>query len=368
MSNPQQYHERIAQLEAELAAVKLKLKEKPSSSESEKHAQLSDRYEHLLGVLPAGVVLIDGSGVVTEANPAAVNFLGEPLKGELWYQIVERSFAPRSDDGHEVSLKDGRKVSLMTRAMDHEPGQLVLVTDQTETRLLQGRVSHYQRLSEMGRMMASLAHQIRTPLSAALLYVDHLTRPDLLPDQRQKFAGKAKSRLTNLEQQVRDMLIFARGEMRLDDQLTTVELMSEFEDLLDLPLVNFDADCDCINAAPNLTVNCNKEALLGVCMNLVENSLQACGKGTELMVRFSEHEGGLRIDIIDQGPGMDADTVAKAMEPFYTTKSHGTGLGLAVAQVVAHAHHGQFLLHSLPGQGTVASLLLPALPSDNLDN
>ena len=58
---------------------------------------------------------------------------------------------------------------------------------------------------------------------------------------------------------------------------------------------------------------------------------------------------------------MDADELKRALEPFYTTKSHGTGLGLAVAQVVAHAHHGQFLLNSLPGQGTVASLILPAI-------
>ena len=93
---------------------------------------------------------------MAEANPAAEDFLGTPLIGQPWFEIISRSFAPRGDDGHEVSLKDGRRVSLMTRAMDSEPGQLVLLTDQTETRLLQGRVSHYQRLSEMGRMMSEI--------------------------------------------------------------------------------------------------------------------------------------------------------------------------------------------------------------------
>lgn len=357
MTQEQAYLKRIQQLESELKVAKAQL---ASRSGEVANNRISDRYMHLLDVLPAGVVLLDGAGVVVEANPAATSFLGEPLKGELWFKIIERSFAPKSDDGHEVSLKDGRRVSLMTRAMDHEPGQLVVLTDQTETRLLQGRLSHYQRLSEMGRMMASLAHQIRTPLSAALLYVDHLVRPDLQQEQRQKFARKAKSRLTNLEQQVRDMLIFARGEMRLDDQLSTQVFMAELEDMLDLPLVNFDADCDCVNQAPDYHFQCNKEALLGVCMNLVENALQALGKGGELMIRIAAQEKNLRFDIIDQGPGMDAETVKKAMEPFYTTKSHGTGLGLAVAQVVAHAHHGQFFLNSIPGQGTVASILLPA--------
>ncbi|WP_415902756.1 sensor histidine kinase [Neptuniibacter sp. QD29_5] len=362
MSSEQQYLQRIEQLESELSASKAKLAQL-EATQSQNSQQLNDRFQHLLSVMPVGVVIIDGSGVISEVNSVAENLLGSPIKGQPWFKIIERSFAPQNDDGHEVSLKDGRKVSLMTRAMDNEPGQLVVLTDQTETRLLQGRLSHYQRLSEMGRMMASLAHQIRTPLSAALLYVDHLNRPDLLQEQRQKFASKAKSRLTNLEQQVRDMLIFARGEMRLDEQVSSKMLMAELEDMLDVPLVNFDADCDCVNSVPEYSLQCNKEALLGVCSNLIENALQACGKGAELMVRFADQEGKLRIDVIDQGPGMDAEELKKALEPFYTTKSHGTGLGLAVAQVVAHAHHGQFLLNSLPGQGTVASLVLPATMS-----
>ncbi|PIE24567.1 MAG: PAS domain-containing sensor histidine kinase [Neptuniibacter caesariensis] len=360
MDNEQQYLNRIAQLESELAFQKQQLaKASVGAGPGTTESTFGDRYRHLLAVLPAGVVLIDGKGEVAEANPAAINLLGEPLVGEPWHTIIGRSFAPQRDDGHEVSLKDGRKVSLLTQAMANEPGQLLLLTDQTETRLLQGRLSHYQRLSEMGRMMASLAHQIRTPLAAALLYVDHLTRPDLQPEQRRKFATKAKSRLSNLEQQIRDMLIFARGEMRLDDLVSVKDLVAEFEDRLDLPLVNHDADCDCQNEAPDLLLQCNKEALLGVCMNLVENALQACGKGAELLARFYAYEGKLRIDIVDHGPGMSDDSLNRVLEPFYTTKTHGTGLGLAVAQVVAHAHHGAFTLTSEQGEGTVASLILP---------
>ena len=363
MSSAEEYQRRINELERELDRAKEQLRNESVQRQKgdDRNAGLSDRFQNLLSVMPAGVVLIDGMGRVAEVNPAAESFLGLPLKGELWFEIISRSFAPKNDDGHEVSLKDGRRVSLKTRAMDNEPGQLVLLMDQTETRLLQGRLSHYQRLSEMGRMMASLAHQIRTPLSAALLYVDHLNRSDLSQEQRQKFARKAKSRLTNLEQQVRDMLIFARGEMRLDDVVTSATLMRDLEDMLDLPLVSHDADCDCINEVPDYRLQCNKEALLGVCMNLVENALQASGKGSELVVKFADEAGQLCISIVDQGSGMDSAALKSALEPFYTTKSHGTGLGLAVAQVVAHAHHGEFRLQSILDKGTVASVILPCL-------
>ncbi len=134
--------------------------------------QVTNRLENLLNIMPAGVVVLDSRGLVTQCNPAAEDFLGEPLLGEIWRNVIKRSFAPQVDDGHEISLKDGRRISMVTRSMEGEPGQLILLTDLTETRELQHRLDRHRRLSEMGRMMSSLAHQIRTPLSAAMRW-DH---------------------------------------------------------------------------------------------------------------------------------------------------------------------------------------------------
>jgi two-component system sensor histidine kinase FlrB len=91
----------------------------------------------------------------------------------------------------------------------------LLLTDLTETRALQQRLSRHQRLSEMGRMMSSLAHQIRTPLSAAMLYAGHLCDSDLSQEQTRRFSYKLLDRLQHLEQQVKDMLIFVRGDVKL---------------------------------------------------------------------------------------------------------------------------------------------------------
>ncbi|MEH6578090.1 MAG: ATP-binding protein [Amphritea sp.] len=361
---------RVEQLEEEVASLRQQLAEAHQNNDDKQadHARLSGRLDDLLNLLPAGVVVIDSRGQVVECNSAAEGLLGTPLKGVAWISIIQRSFSPRSDDGHEVSLNSGRRVSLSTSSLENETGQLLMLTDQTETRLLQGRVAHYQRLSEMGRMMASLAHQIRTPLSAALLYAGHLMKTELRTDQRIKFAGKVKSRLDNLEQQVRDMLVFARGETRIEDRISVAELFRELEDALDMPLLTWDADCECINQVPDLQLHCNKGSLLGAIMNLVNNSLQATGKGAELKIEASieaSNEGNrLCIEVSDFGPGMDQELCAKVLEPFYSTKSHGTGLGLAVAQVVARAHHGEFRLHSNVGEGTRAAILIPFVTTD----
>lgn len=69
------------------------------------NANASSRMDHILQAMPSGVVIINGDGVVTQANPVAVQLLGQPLEGLRWIQVINRAFSPQDDDGHEVSLK-----------------------------------------------------------------------------------------------------------------------------------------------------------------------------------------------------------------------------------------------------------------------
>ncbi|MEH6625179.1 MAG: ATP-binding protein [Motiliproteus sp.] len=322
--------------------------------------RVTRRLESLLQLLPAGILVLDSRGRVHECNRAAEELLGKPLLEQSWISVIQRSFSPRADDGHEVSLKDGRRVNLATRSLEGEPGQIIMLTDLTETRRLQDSLGHLQRLSSMGRMMASLAHQIRTPLSAAMLYSSHLTKENLSTEQRIRFASKVKGRLSSLEQQVRDMLIFARSETKLTDLVSSEQLFRAIEDALDVPLANADADADYFNETPAVMMQCNLESLVGAFVNLVENALQASSGDAALVVRSRfQEEGFLLLMVEDQGPGMDFDELVRVQEPFYTTKSQGTGLGLAVAQVIARAHHGQFDIKSAPEIGTQAGFKLP---------
>ena len=149
--------------------------------------RLANRLSTLLQALPGGVVALDGNGIVQEHNQAAIDLLGEPLAGISWAQVIERAFAPRSDDGHDVSLADGRRVNISTCPMINEPGQILLLTDVTEMRALQDRLNQQQRLVAMGEMAASLAHQIRTPLASAMLYGSQLKSHKLEENKRSEF-------------------------------------------------------------------------------------------------------------------------------------------------------------------------------------
>ncbi|MCY1351772.1 Signal transduction histidine-protein kinase AtoS [compost metagenome] len=347
---------RVADLKGQLALVSAQRMQELAEKE-----RLAHRLQSLLDLLPGGVIVIDGQGVVREANPVAVSLLGKPLEGMLWRDVIARCFAPREDDGHEISLKDGRRLSIATRSLSGEPGQLVLLNDLTETRRLQDQVARNERLSALGRMVASLAHQIRTPLSAAMLYASHLSEQVLEVEQQQRFAGRLKERLHELEHQVRDMLVFARGDLPLPDRLAPKALFEALRVAAEPHLGGMQVRWQCDAQGGELL--CNRDTLVGTALNLIDNAIQAAGRGARLKVHLYRRDDTLRLCISDDGPGIDAAILARLGEPFFTTKTTGTGLGLAVVKAVARAHRGELQLRSRPGRGTCASLLLPLIPA-----
>ncbi len=345
---------RVTELKGQLALVSAQRMQELAEKE-----RLAHRLQSLLDLLPGGVIVIDGQGVVREANPVARALLGQPLVGMLWRQVIARNFAPREDDGHEISMRDGRRLSIATRSLHGEPGQLVLLTDLTETRRLQDQLSRHERLSALGRMVASLAHQIRTPLSAALLYASHLNEQVLPAEQQQRFAGRLKERLHELENQVRDMLIFARGELPLPDRLSPVALFDALRAAAEVHVGGMAVRWQCDVREGELL--CNRDTLVGTVLNLIDNAIQAGGREARLKVHLYRRDNQVRLCVSDNGPGMSRETLARLGEPFFTTKTTGTGLGLAVVKAVARAHQGQLLLQSRAGRGTCAIVSLPLL-------
>jgi len=321
--------------------------------------RLARRLRNILDLLPGGVVVIDGQGRVREANPVACELLGEPLVGALWRDVIARCFAPRKDDGHEISLRNGRRVSLATRSLEAEPGQLVMLQDMTETRLLQEQLARHERLSSLGRMMASLAHQIRTPLSAALLYAGHLSERPLPFEQQQRFALRIKERLQELEHQIRDMLVFARGELPLSDRLSPKELFDALRAAADSHVQGLQVRWQCDARGGELL--CNRDTLVGAILNLINNAVQAGGPQVRLKIHLLRRGDTLRLAVSDSGPGIEPAVLARLGEAFFTTKTAGTGLSLAVVKAVARAHRGELLLRSRVGRGTCAILELPLI-------
>jgi two-component system sensor histidine kinase FlrB len=308
--------------------------------------------KQVIEAMPTGLVILDGNGIVVKVNKVARNFLDEPIMGQAWFDVIKRSFKPRADDWHEVSLKDGRRVKLEISPLDNQPGQLIVITDLTETRLLQDKISQMQRLSSLGRMVSSLAHQIRTPLSAAMLYGANLATPNLSIESKRNFQSKLMSRLQDLESQVNDMLLFAKsGKDQLVEPMSINGLIQEVSQGMDGLIKKANAELIVKPCQHDCQIIGNKSALSGAIQNLVQNSLQATTTQAVITIETACYDEHVFINIKDNGKGIDSELADKIFEPFYTSKINGTGLGLAVVKSVVKSHQGEIRLLATPDRG-----------------
>lgn len=317
-------------------------------------------YHQIIDAMPNAVILLDSHGVVDYCNDNATSLLGHPLKSYLWRELVNELFAPKADDWHEVSLRNGRRVRLDTSVVNEKPGQLIVLTDLTETRRLQNRISHLQRLSSMGKMVASLAHQIRTPLSAAILYAQNLKQGTISTVKQQRFSGKLLSRLHSLEQQVNDMLLFAKsGEQPMLEELNTNSLIQQVMMNTESYAEQHQVRINCIDESVGVVLRANQTALVGAIQNLINNAVDASQPGQEVLVKTDVDDASWRVSVIDAGAGIPAEKQDSVFTPFFTEKSNGTGLGLAVVQTVIKAHNGHIDWESQLGKGSRFTLSLP---------
>lgn len=327
-------------------------------------AQLTERLAVLMAALPAGVVVVGREGAVVQSNRAAVSLLGSGLEGQAWSALTGR-LVPTDTPGEWLlgAESDGgvtqRRINVTETPMDSGEGRIVLLTDVTEAHRLRLAAERHERLAAMGEMVAGLAHQLRTPLAAAMLYTANLRQPELQPADRARVADRAVERLRHLERLIRDMLLFARGERLERQQFAVCDLVNELAHTLD-PVararqVTLATSCTC----GAVFLAGDRKALAGALTNLLENGLQACEAGGKVTISARRVQASIRFTVEDDGKGIDPALQARLFEPFFTTRAEGTGLGLAIARGVARAHGGDIDLESAPGAGTRFTLTLP---------
>ena len=233
--------------------------------------------------------------------------------------------------------------------------------------------SRAETYAEFAALVGGLAHEIRNPLSTIRLNMELLaedfenTDPDSPTKQRDRRA-KAKIDLVRqecdrLQKLLGDFLDFARQESLT---LEPGSLNTEIEQLLDFFSIRAkEADVEIVRYLdPELpAVRLDRETFRSAVLNLLLNAVQAMhGTGGQIVVRTRPAGLGVMLELIDTGPGMDAETLGKVFGAFYTTKQGGSGLGLPTSRKIVEAHGGTIDVESAPGRGTKVTIWLPAPP------
>lgn len=326
----------------------------------EEKEALSQRLSQLLNALPGGVIVLDTEGRVEEANPAATRLLGDSLVGMGWSAIEVTSLETTATTGEWMIRNTERRVSISRNERVGGGGVILLLQDITEAHTMEAQLQRHKRLSAMGEMAAALAHQLRTPLSTALLYTSNLRDSSLAEEERGRFIDKALGRLRHLEALIKDMLVFVRGGKGTHEHIPVAELLSEVQQVIEPQMlqhgVKFEASCSVEGAS----INGSREAIAGALTNLLANAMQACaGGGSVTLSAGLEKDSVVVFSVKDDGRGIPPEILERLFEPFFTTRTEGTGLGLAIVREVAQVHGGDISVKSKLGSGSEFQLRLP---------
>lgn len=257
---------------------------------------------------------------------------------------------PRADELREL----GRYVQL-------------LMTNVAETRsdLERSRVqlAHADKLAVVGKLAASVAHEIRNPLTSVKMWLYSLRRGVGQDGETQKKFDIVSSEIARLESIVRSFLEFARPP-KLNVQLHPVGLLIEKTlELLHHRLEDEHIEVELVEEPDLPQVLADPEQLKQVLLNLINNAVEAMPEGGRIGISTSRSRHGGRemvaIQVMDSGTGIPEDVQRRLFEPFYTTKEEGNGLGLCIAASVMARHHGLLELDSSGPQGTRWTIWIP---------
>jgi len=337
----------------------------------------------LVSKLPVGIIATDKSGTIATWNQAVVGLTGieadmatgkkpgqilPPVLVDFFTDAGAGGDTPDDLGGHEITLAmNGENFSLNCHHLvisdrDGAPeGEVLLLSNMTELKNLEKEMRENERLAAVGRMAAGVAHEVRNPLSSIKGLALLLQRKFVQKSNEHETATLLIQEVERMNRTISELLSFTRPAPL---ELAKVDVRV----LLERQIRLLDADGASDNIIFHLEIGsdlqpiaADRDRLNQVLMNIILNGVQAMENGGELAIKAWNNSDNhtVIITVTDCGAGMDKETLSQVFFPYFTTKSSGTGIGLALSQKVIADHGGTIYLTSVLGQGTVVTIELP---------
>jgi signal transduction histidine kinase len=259
---------------------------------------------------------------------------------------------------HDGKLLDG-EVTFINTVYQGKPAIQALARDITETKQLRQKAERMERLAALGQLSTTIAHEIRNPLGSISLNFQYLARRLEIPPPLHKTLRDIEDGMARIKNIIDGILGFARTALPalkknnvhkvLDSAVNSIA--SELEQAGVTIKKNYAA------LQPEVMIDANQ--IVQVCINLFLNAKEAMGKGGLLTISTISREDSLEIQIEDTGEGIAPENLKKIYDPFFTTRTKGIGLGLAVVSRILEQHHAPIFVESQTGAGTKFTIKFP---------
>lgn len=351
----------------------------------ERIEKLANYIQNILGSLRTCVITWNLAGRIETANNAAMNELSElyseieglslrfflkKLKAESKKELLAafRQVTQIDNDRQfdiEFDVAGGIKVfqSSFSLLLDNEKkpyGLILTMTNVTQKKIIEQQLYHADKLSSIGQLAASVAHEIKNPLASIKTLGQLLQEETEENDTRREYIDVIVSEVNRLNGVVEQLLKYARPEGSSFREIEFGEVIRPV-----LALVNHESERQRVSLSADyksdLKVYVDSEKIKQVFLNLIFNAIQAMSNGgmVKIIANREERASWTTFEIEDNGSGMPPETAAKIFEPFFTTRQRGTGLGMAIVKKIIDLHGGKIEVHSEPGIGTRIRFYLP---------
>ncbi len=238
-------------------------------------------------------------------------------------------------------------------------GAVCVFEDITDYVRMEARLSEVERLATVGQLTATIAHEIRNPLTALKGAVDLLAR-ETLPDHLGMYIEVIQEEVQRLAALADEFLEFARP-FRIERQRVALRPIVERSLRAFAPMQKDNTLQLVCEVPPELTLQVDPARLEQALRNLIQNAIQAMPEGGSVIVRAVETEYEVGIQVQDTGPGIPPELRERIFTPFFTTRTRGTGLGLSIVQKIVEGHHGRVMVECPPEGGSIFTLWLPKI-------
>ncbi|MFA6498958.1 MAG: ATP-binding protein [Desulfurivibrionaceae bacterium] len=322
--------------------------------------------KRIFGPLPANFRPDAFAGVHPDDAEKVEAAYGRVSRGEVASVDVDFRFYPQQRDDGDLAMK---WVFCRASRIEYQGRATVLVSmiDITRNKELEQIVRVQDKMSSLGRVAAGIAHEIRNPLSGINIYLDTLAKIHERGENMEavgEIITQAQAASGKIESVIRRVIDFAKPGQ---PQLVLVDVNRPVENALSLCAVALRRDG--VGLEKDLAVNlprCRLDASLieQVMLNLLTNAAEALrhAAAKRISVRTALEKEAVVIRVADSGHGVPEGLRDKVFDPFYTTKSEGTGIGLSLCQRIIHDHHGTLIVEKSAWGGAEFVIALVAEP------
>jgi len=239
-----------------------------------------------------------------------------------------------------------------------------MVAQLRERQNLEERLREAEHLSRVGQLASGIAHEIRNPLNYISLAIDHLKDEvrSACPDKQadvDKIAETIKEEVRKANYMVLNFMNYGRPLKLRRTHVAYGDIIERALTVLQEKLIEQKVTIR-VELAPDLPlIYCDQELIRNCLFNFITNGAQAMPQGGAITLGASFSNNTFRLTFADQGVGINPEDLEKILQPYYTTKEAGIGLGLAITDRIIREHGGRIEIASTPGEGTLITVLLP---------